>query len=80
MLIMLNVHLKDLVPHPEKAMKSITDFLEVESEESYLKMCADKIFKNISKTQNKLDSLARRTQEDGGFGNSSNRSTERIHF
>ena len=48
----LNVHLKDLVHHPENAMKSITDFLEVESEESYLKMCADKIFKNISKTRN----------------------------
>ena len=47
-----NVHLKDLVHHPEKTMKSITDFLEVESEESYLKMCADKIFKNISKTRN----------------------------
>ena len=43
------MYLKDFVHHSEKTMKSITDVLEVESEESYLKMCD---IKDISTTRN----------------------------
>ena len=47
----LNVHHKDLVHHPEQTIEAITTFLGVNSDQKYLKACADKIFKTISKSR-----------------------------
>jgi len=47
----LNIHHRDLVLHPEQTIKTITTFLGVDSDEKYLKTCAEKIFKNVSKSR-----------------------------
>ncbi len=47
----LLVHHKDLVHSPVETIATITSFLGVPSEEKYLQMCADKIYKNVSRSR-----------------------------
>ena len=48
----LDVHNCDLVNDPRGTMSRIFDFLEVDTTEHYLDMCAEKIFKSESRSRN----------------------------
>ena len=43
----LNIHLRDLVHHPHQTISSITKFLGVPVTESYLQVCANKVFQTL---------------------------------
>ena len=50
----LDVHHGDFVHHSRETIVSITEFLGVEAPEDYLKLCVDKIFKEINRSRNLL--------------------------
>ena len=48
----LDVHNCDLVDDPRGTMSRIFDFLEVDTTEHYLDVCAEKVFKSESRSRN----------------------------
>ena len=48
----LEVHNCDLVSYPKRTLSRIFDFLEVDTTEHYLDVCAEKVFKSVSRSRN----------------------------
>ena len=51
----LDIHNCDLVADPRGTLTKIFDFLEVNTTEHYLDVCAEKVFKSVSRTRNFIE-------------------------
>ena len=50
----LEVHIENVVRSPRKEMQRLCKFLDVDFSEQYLQTCEQKIFKNVSRTRDKV--------------------------
>ena len=50
----IEVHSEDIVRSPRKELQRLSHFLEVDFSEKYLQTCEDKIFKNVSRTRDRV--------------------------
>ena len=51
---LLEVHVKDLVEHPNATITKMCDFLGVHCSDSYIKICSENLFKTESKMRYKI--------------------------
>ena len=50
----LEIHSEDLVEDPRRELNRMCQFLEVECSEVYLKACENKVYRNVSRTRDKV--------------------------
>ena len=51
---LLEVHVKDLVEHPNVTITKLCNFLNISCSDSYIQGCSDTLFKTESKTRYKV--------------------------
>ena len=52
---LLEVHVKDLVEHPDSTIMKLCDFLGVSCSDTYIQSCSDTLFKTESKTRYRVE-------------------------